>query len=850
MNDSLTILIVEDNPGDARLIQVLIAEENTIHCNFQFAKTLSEALIILSKSKIDLILLDLGLPDSQGIETFRKIKNHILYIPIIILSGLLDQSVALECLKEGAQDYLSKGEFDGKTLSRTIAFSMERKNILNKFLKYAAVIEASTDAIYGKDLNGVVTLWNKNAEKLYGYTAEEMIGQNISKIIPENLKNESSQLIKMIQSGKLIESYATNRVTKSGVVIDVIINAAPVFDDLKNIIGISIVSRDVSKIKDNEEILAIQLRIMKSLSESVDLNSAAHNVLKTICEILSWPVGEIFAIDQHDRVLRCVSIWHTVEISPEFEEINNSMTFHLGEDLPGYVWKQGETVWLTDLNQFSLGRQLQKLHPNKLKNCLGFPIVYKNEVLGIFLFFNDDKYELNIKFKFMFASLGGEMGVFIKRKRMEGDLLFLAEHDTLTGLANRKKFEINLAREITESQYTNKKVAILFLDLDFFKNVNDSLGHEAGDILLQVVAKKLKNSVRELDTVARFGGDEFAILLPDVMDLEIVQKIATTILNSIAKPINIKNHEIFVTASLGISIYPSDGKTPQKLLRKADRAMYAVKESGRNNYQFSHDLQGDNSRKSIFLETEVHHAIYKKEFVLYYQPIVEVATMDVVGIEALIRWHRDDGKILLPDQFIPAISQSKLIVKIGDWVLQTASEQFARWGASSLKFVSINLSVQQFSKDLIPLINDIISNTKINPKQIILEIVESTVMTHSEMNIDLIDQLKRIGVSISIDDFGTGYSSLAYIKYFKIDMLKIDQSFIQDLPDNPNAIAIVSAIIAMSKALNITVLAEGVETKEQLDFLKEKGCDLFQGFYFSKPMPEERLIAFLEKIQQ
>ncbi len=487
------------------------------------------------------------------------------------------------------------------------------------------------------------------------------------------------------------------------------------------------------------------------------------------------------------------------------------------------------------------------LLPKDLLCCFGFPITFRGEILGVILLFGSRGILVDRTCSNMFDNIGEQIGGFIKRKHLEGNLLYLSEHDILTGLANRKCFSNCLSSEVIRSKMHKLHFAILFIDLDFFKKINDSFGHETGDLLLQEVAKRITHAVRETDVVARFGGDEFVILLTNVTPIDAVASIAFKILNLVAKPFRITDFEFFITASIGISIYPKDSRSPTVLLRKADQAMYSAKASGRNNFKFSYGMKSVFTRKKYILENELHHALEKNEIVLYYQPIIETSGVHAVGVEALIRWQHPSGVLISPGSFIPIAIESNYIIELGKWIIKTACSEFVNLNAKELKTISINIASPQLNRSLVQTVRKIIRETHIQPQQLVLELTEHVFISNTESNIKIVRQLKMLGIQIAIDDFGTGYSSFAYLKSFKIDIIKIDQSFIKDLPSDPNSVAIVKAILAMAEAMNIRVIAEGVESEAQYRFLEEYGCHFLQGFYISKALTINELSQFLAK---
>jgi len=425
-------------------------------------------------------------------------------------------------------------------------------------------------------------------------------------------------------------------------------------------------------------------------------------------------------------------------------------------------------------------------------------------------------------------------------KEAEQKIRFMAYYDSLTLLPNRMLFKERLNTEIAHALRRGNMVTTMFLDLDEFKLINDTLGHAIGDRLLQEVANKLKECVNEDDTVARMGGDEFILLFPYVKEIKEMEHMAQKILDTLKKPFIIENNELYVTTSIGLSIFPLDGKDIDVLIKNADMAMYRAKDQGRDNYQFFTTAMNQKAHDRLQMERSIRKALEKNEFSLFYQPKVDISTGIITGAEALIRWVHPMYGFIPPNEFIPIAEESGLIIPIGEWVLNTACKQHKVWMDSGYKdlTIAVNISAKQFQQEeFIDRITNIIHDTKVNPSMLELEITENSIMQDTNKNIITLNELKSMGMKISIDDFGTGFSSLSYIMKFAADILKIDKSFISNLATSSSNTAITIAIINMAHSLNLKVIAEGVETNEQLEFLKLQNCNEMQGYLFSKPVP-------------
>ena len=435
-----------------------------------------------------------------------------------------------------------------------------------------------------------------------------------------------------------------------------------------------------------------------------------------------------------------------------------------------------------------------------------------------------------------------------ERKATEARIEYLAHHDPLTGLPNRvlfrDRFEVASARAAREGG----KVALLFIDLDHFKSVNDTLGHPVGDDLLRVVAQRLREHLRDSDTVSRLGGDEFLIALPDIEDAEAAGQVARKIVQALRAPLRIDGHDLVLTSSIGIAMWPDDGEGFDLLLQRADTAMYEAKDAGRDMHRFFTPERGAEAMERLQLRSALVQALDKREFLLHYQPQIDLASRRVVGVEALLRWNRGGQDMIAPGRFITVAEEAGLIVPIGDWVLQEACAQAMRWQAQGLgaRVVAVNLSAVQFRRgDLEGSVRHALASSGLDPALLELELTESLLLDDAEFVLGAMRRLKTLGLRLSIDDFGTGYSSLAYLKRFAVDKLKIDQSFVRDIVSDADNAAIVRAIISMAHSLKLEVIAEGVETEDAARWLQTHRCDEVQGYYYARPMPAEELAPWL-----
>lgn len=513
---------------------------------------------------------------------------------------------------------------------------------------------------------------------------------------------------------------------------------------------------------------------------------------------------------------------------------------------PQRVWMQSDSFWT------------ERLHPDDRENVLGY---YKTDAARGLSY--DLEYRMidaggrtvwlrNIVKVIMEngapAKMRGVMVDITQKKTAEEQLYLIAHYDVLTGLPNRALLRQRAALAIERARTGNCKVALLIIDLDYFKNINDSLGHQTGDALLREAGVRLQAGFGSTGQLARLGGDEFVLLLPELDDGQNAAAAARLILDQLRVPYLIDGHELHSGGSIGISMYPDDGEDVDALLRAADTAMYSAKEKGRNTHQFYTPSLRIAAEKRLSVENGLRQALVRKELLLYYQPKIDLKTGRIFAAEALLRWQKPDGAIVSCGAFIDIAEESGLILPIGEWALRNACQQLKRWRDSEFPElqVSVNLSARQFYQaGFQHVVAGILQETELSPAALELEITESMLMQPGEDNLQTLAQLKAMGVQLSVDDFGVGYSSLAYLRRFPVSVLKIDRSFVNGVGENHGDAEIVSAIIAMARSLRLKVVAEGVEHAQQAAFLKEQGCDAAQGFYYSKPVPADAFAALL-----
>jgi diguanylate cyclase (GGDEF)-like protein/PAS domain S-box-containing protein len=673
--------------------------------------------------------------------------------------------------------------------------------------KLAAIIAASPDAITSSDVHGNFETWNAGAERLYGYTAQEMLGRQFADLIPEDERENFRVMRQRVLAGESFLSHETGRITKDGRRITVNVSQAPVRDHEGRLVGTTGIAQDVSEVRE----------ALAQLHASERKFRLALNA-----------IPDAFVIYDSDLRLQFANA-KAIELygSPLYSIVHRTDA----EILPADVTK----VYMPALERARDTSTTQTVEGALTVRGRHYPFV------ATYVPMLDDSGKL--------ATILGIINDLTRRKQMEERLAFMAQYDALTGLPNRYLLLDRLEAAITRARRNSTLLGVLFLDLDRFKEINDTRGHATGDILLQQVAERLAGTLRATDTIARLGGDEFTVLVENVATIQEITSIADKIKAVFANPFETESGEIFTTTSIGITIFPHDDQERDALLKNADVAMYHAKQE-RNAWQLYRADMNAHTATRLGVEGQLRRAIEREEFELYFQPQIELKTGAVVGMEALIRWNNRELGRIAPAEFIPLAEETGLIVPIGEWILRAACAHCKAWERAGMPplAVAVNIAAPQFRRsNLLRLVESALSDNALNPRWLALEITESSIMKHAEQTVKTLQDLRQLGVQLAIDDFGTGYSSLSYLKRFPVDKIKVDQSFVRDITVDPNDAAIVSAILAMSKQLDIRTVAEGVETQEQLSFLASMACDEYQGYLFSRALPASQVPDLLLK---
>ena len=610
-----------------------------------------------------------------------------------------------------------------------------------------------------------------------------------------------------------------------------------------------VVSRDITERKSAEQRLAMEHGVTRVLAECDTLAEAIPRIIETIARSLAWDCAARWVMDAAGEAIRCADTWSRDAAIEPFVEVTRATVFAAGtRSLVRRVWVSGEPLWMSDVTQEKDFVRAPAAVASGVHGGFAFPVRAGTVTLGVLEFLARDRRAPDESLLEMARVIGSQIGQFMARKQAEQNLLYVATHDSLTGLPNRYMFNQRFAHALNHAQRYGRHMAVLFVDLDRFKYINDTRGHPFGDALLAELGQRLRDALRDSDTVARFGGDEFVALIEEVATPGDVASVAQKVLDVIRRPMEVEGETCSVSASIGVSLYPDDGLDQATLLKNADIAVYRAKHQGRDNYAFhSPDMNADLVQR-IAVEGSLKTALEHEEFLLHYQPRVAIDSGRVTGLEALIRWRHPTLGMVSPIQFIGQAEESGHIVPIGNWALGQAcldARQFLDAHGGPLS-VSVNLSARQFEDThLMRVVERALEESGLAPERLELEITESMMMRDPVAALKTLTEMKAMGIRLALDDFGTGYSSLASIKQFPFDCIKIDLSFVKDIPQNPDDAALARAIIGMGHSLRLVVVAEGVERPEQLRWLMDHRCDEYQGYLFRKPAPADEMLDVL-----
>ena len=806
----IAILLVEDNPGDARLVELLLREKAPGQFTFSIAETLQAAMLKAGEREFDVALLDLSLPDSHGLETLARLRAFAPMLPIVVLTGTDDDELALQAVQRGAQDYLVKGQGSADPIRRAIRYAIERSladaNLRRSEGQFRAVFENAGLGIGLIDRAGRLFSANPALCAMLGENPAESHDAHLSDYLHPDDKAQVLELAGDLLGGQRDEfSLEARFVPKAGHFAWGRVNLSLVRGpDTQPHFAVSMVE-DITARKAMEEQLRLAAKVLEATSEGVFITDAEQRLVH-----VNPSFTRLTGFEPEDVLGKTPSVLSSGRHGPEFYAA-------LWRSIHEQGYWRGE-IW----NRKKSGEiYAEWLNISAVKNEAG--------------------------------DVGNYVAVFsdiTSRKQSEEKLNHRANHDTLTGLPNRALFLERLEHAMARAQRNQLTIAVLFLDLDHFKQINDSLGHLAGDALLQQVAERLHHAVRNEDTVARMGGDEFTLIVEDVNDFRDAATVAQKILRQFALPFQLNGQPHRVTTSIGISLYPGDGDSVAELLRQADEAMYAAKKQGRGSFRFASADLSEKAFEHQALEAALTRALAEERLEVHYQPIVSLTDGVVIGAEALLRWRHPDIGLMVPGQFLPLAIESGLIQSIGHWVMRTAFTQAVVWRAAGHADVRLCVNVcraELHHPDFLDGVEALLAETGLPANIIDFELPETLAMEASPLTIHSITALRGLGARVSLDDFGAGRTDFRTLRHTPVDVLKIAPDFIRDVTTNPDEAKLVRAATAAAHSLRMQVVAKAVETTDQFNFLRQHRCDSAQGYFFSRPVPAEELLPFLDK---
>jgi diguanylate cyclase (GGDEF)-like protein/PAS domain S-box-containing protein len=814
----------------------------------------AKGLDVARECSPDLILLDVDMPDPDGFEVCRRLKadNVTHEIPIIFLTGASSTEQKLKGLELGAIDYIIK-PFDPAELRARVKASLRTKQLLDSLQqseeRFRFLAENSSDMISRHKQDGEVLYISPACLNVLGYDPAELLGAPLSKVVaPEDLADLSG--IFSDRPAENVGSVTFRARRKDGRVTWLESTARAVGGGETGDVEIHLSSRDVSVRKQAEALEQGRALVLQMIAE----NRALPEVLEWLVRMVEqqYPAAYASAVLLADGRLE-----HTAPSLPQgFKDVLDTHLLRFAAGLCSDSTKAGGSAVLCSDMQTDPRWSMLFEAASKHNLTTSWSILVHSsggDVLGMFAIYHKDRVEPDRSARTILETVGKLVTIATEHQTLTYQLAYRAQHDSLTGLPNRLLFEDRLTQALSRAQRDGQPVALFCMDLDRFKFVNDTLGHHAGDTLLVQYARRVEDLLRQTDTLARMGGDEFALILTDVTSRQDALNLAQKIIDAIKAPFEVAGHELFVTGSIGVAVYPQDAPDAATLQKNADLALYRAKALGRNRHQcFQPDMLTATSDR-LSLENQLRRVLTAGELVLYYQPQFDPKG-SLIGLEALVRWNHPTLGLLLPGKFISLAEETGFILNIGEWVLDEACRQAKAWQNAGLPGVrvAVNVSALQFAQPgFIDGVTAALQRHVLDSQWLELEITESLLMKHTRETASKLEQIREKGVAVALDDFGTGYSSLAYLQQLPIDTLKIDRSFVRQIEsataNSSSSLAVIKAIVSLGSSLGMSVVAEGVETEHQRKSLVEAGCHGLQGYLFGRPVNAAEIAKLLGK---
>jgi diguanylate cyclase (GGDEF)-like protein/PAS domain S-box-containing protein len=798
MSTPIRILMLEDTPSDAELIQHTL-QKGGLNFEKKQVETETSFLEALESFQPDLILSDYQLPDYDSFKALQAAQAFDPDIPFIFVTDASEEEATVHMLKQGAVDYILKDRLARlpEAVNRAIENALHQTQLRASEERYHLLMQSCHYGIWDWDLTSDTLFLSPQWKQQLGYLDHELVNSfsTFKRLLhPEDRGSLIASLKSFIVANKDHWNVEFRMLHKSGNYRWINARGSHKTDEEGRVIRMLGVHIDVTQHHQSQEKLRQAAQVFSSTIEGVIITDAEPNILSVN------PAFERITGYRSEQV-----IGHNLRIL---------QSGHQSDDFY-------QSLWQTLLSEGHWSGEIW----NRRADGNNYPSLTTISTV------KDDS-DRTTGYVCLFTDI-------TQLKQSEERLDFLAHHDTLTGLPNRLLFKDRLTKALQHANRKRNKVAVMFIDLDRFKNVNDSLGHTVGDELLKQVSQRLKQSTRDADTLARISGDEFVLMIEDSFTVESTTNVLNKIMEAFRKPFKLKRHQVLTTCSIGVSVFPDDAHDTDELVSNADAAMYRAKNVGRNTYEFYTPEMTASALEHIFLENALHNAIPQKQFVQYYQPQYQLDNGQLIGCETLIRWQHPLEGIILPQRFITLAEQNGTIRDIDFWMLKTACQQGKIWHDRGLAIprISVNMAGSQIQREnFATSVHKILKETNFPREHLEIEVTESFIMQRPEIGIWQLQKLYDDGISIAIDDFGTGHSSLNYLKKLPVSKIKLDQSFIKDITEDKDTLAIVRAVTDMAKSLGKTIIAEGVETVEQAELLKELGCEQVQGFYFGRPV--------------
>ena len=846
----LRVLVVDDSPDDALLL-IEHLRAGGYAPNWRRVATEADLLRTL-EDDWDLVLADYTMPGFGGPRALALVRAQAPTVPFIFVSGTLGEAAAVRALQQGARDYVTKHDLQRllPAIARELRAVEEHRRQSTAAARVRQLLAVSADAVIGFDAEHRITLWSHGAAALLGYAEADIVGEPLSTLIPARQWSMFEELLEAFA----VAPEATWRIGEhadiSGQRIDgmpVSVEAALTKYREDGHAAFLLVLHDISERVQH----AREMHLLLAISQTANAGATLPDILATCAQQLrtqhDWPLVQIWLPGADRERLEC----HAVALPPGRPATEQGATCEAGEDVPDCAWRTGQVEWCERAAADDrLAARLESRLPDDVLTVVAVPVIGENSPLAIIECGLPQRRPPDEGLLRLLQAVAGQLGNIIQRQRAEQRLQQLAHYDAVTGLPNRVLFADRLERAMVEVDRHGGLVGLIFVDLDRFKSINDGLGHDVGDSLLVHIAERLQAAVRAEDTVARLAGDEFCVLVPNLVRAEDLARVAGKLLEAFESPFEINGQPIRSGASLGLTVYPLDERSASGLLRNADAAMYRVKRNGGGTFCFFEPRMMAKATDRLTLEADLESAVKRGELRVFYQPVKALASGRTTGVEALVRWQHPTRGLLLPSLFIPLADDCGVIHDLGEWVLRRACEDMLALASAADLTLSVNLSVRQLKHPQFEQrVMDVLAQTGFDPRRLSFEITESALFSGGEAASETVRRLGGHGIHFSLDDFGTGYSSLAYLKQLPIDRLKIDPSFMGPGAQSAADGEVVAAIIALARSLGIEVVAEGVESPPQVELLCTHGCAEMQGFLISQPLSAAELGHWLS-VQQ